>query len=170
MVTWRCHCCRAADEAERPVTQPAAEAPQAAEETPSASGREAPATAAAPKSNWEAAEIARRAAAAKPSRAPADAPAEPNAEPSKTGPAAQPSHRDEGSQQPERAAANAVSVPAEGRPPEGSGAAPADSTTADSAAEADARKAAAAARRNDEDRVAAARERFLARKRKVGDA
>ena len=165
-----CHSCRAADVAERPATQPAAEAPQAAKETPSASSREASANPAAPKSNWEAAELARRAAAAKPGRAPADAPAESHTEPSRIGPAAQPSRREAGAALPERAAAGAEPAPAQGKPLEASNAAPADSAPADSAAEADARKAAAAARRNDEDRVAAARERFLARKRKVGDA
>ena len=144
---------------------PALEAPQSRTEQPTAAdGQESPAQAAAPKSNWEAAELARKAAASKPSRAPADEAAEPPSQQERVSPA-EPSARSIADTR-GIGASTAIETPQrpQGERPERDFSAPAEDAQAAAAHQA------AAVRRNDEDRVAAARERFLARKRKVGDA
>ena len=145
------------------MTAPAAEAAQSGPEQPAPAGsRDATAPAAAPKSNWEAAELARRAAAGRPSRAPADTPAGAQFQQERGDEAAPPSHSAAESRQAGQSTAVDPST-ALGERPDG------DPGVLEGNALPAAAQKAAAIRRNDEDRIAAVRERFLARKRKVAD-
>ena len=155
---------RASEEAERSATAPAAEAPQSrTEQAAQADSRGAPAPAAAPKSNWEAAELARRAAASKPSRAPADAAPEAPSQ-REHGDLAQPSSDSLADSRQARASTAAEMPPtAQGERLDSEFGAP------EGDAQSAAAQKAAVVRRNDEDRIAAARERFLARKRKFAN-
>jgi hypothetical protein len=139
-------------------------APSETEQPAPAGSRDAavPPTTAA-KSNWEAAELARRAAAGKPSRAPADSAAEAQPQREHGDSAAPPSRSIAGSRRAGDSTAVDPPQTAQDERPGG------ETGAAEGVAQPAAAQKAAALRRNDEDRVAAARERFLARKRKIAD-